>query len=187
MQTHDAPYLLLQLLLLPFPHTWKKKKSFKRFSLSNAPETAGRRVPLRLTYLAAAGAPGPRPGRLSEPLLQTLDLPLELLPLVLPLHGLLLWGEGQRPGDVGRPDGHSTSPPGRKGDGVGSGEKTARSDADVQGASHTAPGLPLPTRVHGPGWGLPATGLCERSGAKRQVQGQGRQNVDTRASRAPRH
>lgn len=51
------------------------------------------RARVRLTYVADTRAMGPRPGRLAELLLQPLDLPLELLPLVFPLDSLLLWTE----------------------------------------------------------------------------------------------
>ena len=44
----------------------------------------------RLTYVAVTKAGGPRPGCLAELLLQPLDLLLEILPLPLPLHCLLL-------------------------------------------------------------------------------------------------
>ena len=44
----------------------------------------------RLTYVAVTEARGPRPGRLAELLLKPLDLLLEVLPLPLPLHCLLL-------------------------------------------------------------------------------------------------
>ena len=40
--------------------------------------------------MAVTKARGPRPGRLAELLLQPLDLLLEILPLPLPLHCLLL-------------------------------------------------------------------------------------------------
>lgn len=47
--------------------------------------------PAGLTYVAVTEARGPWPGCLAELLLQPLDLLLEVLPLPLPLHRLLLW------------------------------------------------------------------------------------------------
>lgn len=105
-----------------------------------------------LTYIADAWAPWP--GRLSELLLQPLDLPLKLLPLVFPLDSLLLsrkavcWDSSQTLAGHSFPWLHP--PPAAEGEGAARGRGRGQPAQTRTAAASTS----LPHACHYPGNGL---------------------------------
>lgn len=144
----------------------------------------------RRTYATDAGAPWP--GRLPELLLQPLDLPLELLPLVFPLDSLRLSGEGSA--GTARPGSTHLPPKGRGLHEVGKGDGPL-GRCPPAWPLVLRPALPFHARGPARGTGPESPALCEterneeaalqaqRRKARERRQEEGRREHAARARR----